>query len=313
MVAPPRAVNEGGNPPAKDIIGERHLSSVSEKILTEGIEQHFGERLRSVRPMGGCIGEVYKVDLAGGTALVAKVDREGASHLEREAYMLRYLRERSELPVPEVYHGSNTLLLMEFVEGSSRFSEGAERHAAELLATLHNITAGAYGHERDTLVGSLDQPNPWTESWVEFFREQRLLYLARVAHDAGRLPAGDLERIHRLAGRLDDHLEEPERPSLIHGDVWSANVLARGDRITAFLDPAIYHADPEIELAFISLFNSFGKPFFDRHEEIRGLRPGFFEERCALYNLYPLLVHVYFFGGSYLDSVRGTLRQFGIS
>ena len=285
---------------------------MSEKILTEGIEEHLGERLRRARPMGGgCIGEVYRVDLADGTTLAAKVDREGASHLEREAYMLRYLRENSELPVPEVYHGSETLLLMEFVEGSSRFSEGAERHAAELLSGLHGITAEAYGHERDTLIGSLDQPNPRTESWSEFFRDQRLLYMARVAHEAGRLPAEDLERVEQLAERLDEYLEEPGRPSLIHGDVWSANVLAKGDRITAFLDPAIYHADPEVELAFISLFNSFGEAFFEHYREMSPIRPGFFEGRRDLYTLYPLLVHVYFFGGGYLSSVRSTLRRFG--
>ncbi len=286
---------------------------MSEKILAEGIEEHLGERLTSARPMGGgCIGEVYKVELEDGTKLVAKLDRDGEAHLEREAYMLRYLHENSELPVPEVYHGSETLLLMEFVEGSSRFFEGAERHAAELLAALHGITADAYGHERDTLIGSLDQPNPWTESWVEFFRDRRLLYLADVAHDAGRLPAEDLERVERLAECLDEYLEEPERPSLVHGDVWSANVLAQGDRITAFLDPAIYHADPEIELSFISLFNSFGDTFFERYAEIRGIRDGYFEERRDLYNLYPLLVHVYFFGGGYLGSVRSTLSRFGL-
>jgi fructosamine-3-kinase len=254
---------------------------VTERMLAEDVERHIGERLLSARAMGGgCIGEVYKVELAEGTTLVAKVDREGESYLDREAYMLRYLRERSELPIPEIFYGSETLLLMEFIEGSSRFSEGAERHAAELLAALHGVTAEAYGHERDTLIGSLDQPNPWTESWVEFFRDQ--------------------------------YLGQPEQPSLIHGDVWSANVLAEGDRITAFLDPAIYHADPEIELSFISLFNSFGSAFFERYKEIRGIRDGFFEERRDLYNLYPLLVHVYFFGGGYLDSVRATLRRFGL-
>jgi fructosamine-3-kinase len=286
---------------------------VVEKVLAEGIEASLGERLRSARPMGGgCIGEVYRVELADGTALVAKVDREGASHLDREAYMLRYLREKSELPVPEVYHGSETLLLMEFVEGSSSFSEGAEHHAAELLAALHGITDDSYGHERDTLIGSLNQPNPQTGSWIEFFRDQRLLYLANVAHDAGRLPSEDLARIERLAGKLEDYLEEPEQPSLIHGDVWSANVLAKGDRISAFLDPAIYHADAEIELAFISLFNSFGEPFLERYAEIRPIRPGFFEVRSDLYNLYPLLVHVYFFGGGYLGSVRSTLSRLGL-
>jgi fructosamine-3-kinase len=132
---------------------------VAERIIASGVEASLGERLKSARPMGGCIGEVYKVELEDGTSLVAKVDTEGDSYLEREAYMLRYLREKSDLPVPEVFHGSETLLVMEYVEGSSRFSVGAERHAAELLAELHNITADAYGHERNTLFGSLDLPN----------------------------------------------------------------------------------------------------------------------------------------------------------
>jgi fructosamine-3-kinase len=285
---------------------------VAERIVADGVESALGERLLSARPMGGgCIGEVYKVELESGTRLVAKVDWEGESHLEREAYMLRYLRERSNLPVPEVFHGSETLLLMQFVEGSNHFSDEAQRHAAELMAGLHGITGDTYGHEQDTLVGGLNQPNPSTGSWVEFFRDQRLLYLANVAHRAARLPAEDLKRIERLAERLGEFIEEPDRPSLIHGDVWSGNVLAKGGMITAFLDPAIYHADPEIELAFISLFDSFGNPFFERYREIRGLRDGFLETRRDLYNLYPLLVHAYFFGGGYLGSVRGILGRFG--
>jgi fructosamine-3-kinase len=284
---------------------------MSEKVIAEGTEVSLGERLLSARPLsGGCIGEVYRAELEDGSTLVAKVDREAESHLEREAYMLRYLREKSDLPVPEVYHGSETLLLMEFIEGSSRFSKGAEHHAAELLASLHDVTADAYGHERNTLIGSLDQPNSWNESWVEFFREHRLLYLADVAHESGRLPTEDRARIDRLAEKLDELIEEPEQPSLIHGDVWSANVLAKGDLISAFLDPAIYHADREMELAFISLFNSFGQNFLDRYREIRGIRDGF-ETRRDVYNLYPLLVHVYFFGGGYLGSVQSTLSRFG--
>ncbi len=282
-----------------------------EGIIAEGVEGTLGERLLRARPMGGgCIGEVYRAELSSGMSVVAKVDRAGESHLEREAYMLRYLREKSELPVPEVYHSSERILLMEFMPGGGDVS-GAQVHAAELLASLHGVTAGAYGHERDTLIGSLSQPNPWTESWVEFFRDQRLLYLAEVANEAGTLPANLRDRIEKLAGRLGELLEEPEGPALVHGDVWGGNVLAERDEITAFIDPAIYHADPEIELAFISLFGTFGEPFFRRYGELRPVRPSFFEERRHLYNLYPLLVHVYFFGGHYVGSVEGTLDRLG--
>ena len=89
-------------------------------------------------------------------------------------------------------------------------------------------------------------------------------------------------------------------------------MLARDGRITAFLDPAIYHADPEIELSYISLFNSFGETFMRRYAEMRPIREGFFEARRHLYSLYPLLVHTYYFGGGYPGSVRDVLRRFGV-
>jgi fructosamine-3-kinase len=67
-----------------------------------------------------------------------------------------------------------------------------------------------------------------------------------------------------------------------------------------------------MELAFISLFNSFGDSFFERYKEIRPIKPGFFEARRDLYNLCPLLVHTYYFGGGYLGSVQNILGRFGI-
>ena len=135
------------------------------------------------------------------------------------------------------------------------------------FAALHGITADAYGHERDTLIGSLDQPNPWTRELGGVLpRAERLLYMARIAHDAGQVAGGGCAQVGGV-GRASwkTFIGEPNPPALVHGDVWSANVLAKGHRITAFLDPALYHADPEIELSFIGLFNSFGAAFFERY------------------------------------------------
>ncbi|MEJ2121339.1 MAG: fructosamine kinase family protein [Alphaproteobacteria bacterium] len=275
------------------------------------IEAAIGRRPVRLSPLsGGCIAEIYRADFEDGERLVAKL--AGADgDLTLEAYMLEYLAEHSALPVPAVVHGTADLLIMDYIETSGSLTAGAERHAAELLAALHSVTAPAFGHERDTLIGPLHQPNPQTASWRDFFRDQRLLHMARVAMEAGRLPGTTMARIETLAGRLNQWIEEPDKPSLIHGDMWGGNVLARDGRIAGFVDPAIYHADPEIELAFSTLFSTFGAPFFERYDEIRPLKPGFFEVRRELYNLYPLLVHVRLFGGGYLGGVEATLKKLG--
>ena len=260
---------------------------------------------------GGCISAVYRVRFATGRSLIAKVDEDDAGILPVEAFMLRYLAGNTVLPVPEVSHASERLLIMSDVPGDSRFGPAAERHAAELLAALHAHTAPAYGFERDTVIGGLHQPNPPTELWLPFFRDQRLRHMAGEAVRAGRLPADLRLRLERLCLRLEDLLPEPARPSLIHGDVWTTNVLSEGGRITAFLDPAIYFAHNEMELAFITLFATFGGDFFARYHELRPIAPGFFEARRHLYNLYPLLVHVRLFGEAYVNSVAQTLQRFG--
>jgi fructosamine-3-kinase len=280
--------------------------------LFQKVEQVSGVAATGVEPLsGGCIGEVYKVRLADGTAVVAKVDDGPQPKLAVEGFMLRYLAEKSRLPVPAVLSSEPGFLLMAFLSGRNHFPPVVQEDAAELLAALHSITEKAYGFEQDTLIGGLYQPNPWYDSWVDFFREQRLLYMSREAMEAGRLPVALFKRLEAFSNRLEKWLPEPEQPSLIHGDAWSGNILASSERITGFVDPAIYYADPEIELAFTTLFGTFGEPFFERYSAIRPLRPGFQEERRDIYNLYPLLVHVRLFGGSYVSSVDQTLHRFG--
>jgi fructosamine-3-kinase len=251
------------------------------------------------------------VRFVNGESLIAKVDENARPVLATEGFMLHYLAEHSNLPVPAVIHCTDRLLLMSYLPGDSRFNRDAQAHAAELLAALHGVTAPAYGLEQATLIGGLHQPNPWTDSWLEFFREHRLLFMANEGLRTGRLPQSILPRLEKFCTRLDNWLVEPERPSLLHGDVWTTNVLAVDGKITGFVDPAIYYGHPEIELAFTTLFGTFDRPFFDRYQELRPIPDGFFEERRDIYNLYPLLVHVRLFGGSYVQSVDRTLRRFG--
>lgn len=265
----------------------------------------------SASPMsGGCIGDVYKVQLSNRETVVAKVAEKG-SGLKLEGFMLRYLAQHSDLPVPVVLHDDDCVLLMSYVENAGGLGDLAQEHAAELVASLHGVTADKFGFACDTVIGGLHQPNPWTDSWLEFFRDQRLMAMGSAALAAGRLPALVMGKLERFCGHLDTWIADDAPASLIHGDMWTGNVLADGDRIAGFIDPAIAYADAEIELAFTTLFGTFSNAFFDVYNDIRPIRPGFFEARRDIYNLYPLLVHVRLFGGGYVGSVDRTLAKFG--
>jgi len=269
------------------------------------------------RLSGGCVGDVFLARFDGPPhRCVVKLDASPSPGLAIEGRMLDYLAEHSTLPCPRVLHCTDGMLGMEFIETSGSLSAEGESEAARLLADLHAIEPEdkptRYGLGFDTLIGGLHQPNAWSAGWPEFFADRRLREMARQAHEAGRLSGADRARIDALAARLDGLL--PARPpsSLVHGDAWGGNVLCAGGRIAAFIDPAIYYGHAEVELAFITMFSTFGRRFFDAYDGLRPIEPGFWEERRELYNLYPLLVHARLFGGGYVGSVRRILDRFGV-
>ena len=282
--------------------------------LRRRLEEVVGARIfqEGRLPVGfGLIG--LSAQLADGRKVAVKARAQGVdADLTLEAYMLEELSRQSALPVPRVLFAAPDLLVMDFIEtDGGGITPSVERHAAALIAGLHATPRASFGYERDTLIGPLPQENPLSDRWIPFFRDHRLMAMARKAYAEGSLTAPLLARIDHLAERLEAFLLEPLHPSLLHGDLWTGNVLVRGGRVAGFVDPAIYCGHPEIELAFGTMFGTFGRAFFEGYESVLPLEPGFHEVRCGIYNLYPGLVHVRLFGAGYLDGVDSTLSRLG--
>jgi fructosamine-3-kinase len=283
--------------------------------VKERLETALGARVTALASMPVGFGLAgFKANLADGQRLAVKARQASARvDLSLEGYMLGELARHSTLPVPAVRLCEPDLLVMDFIEtDGGGITPQVERHAAELIAALHAVPRPSFGYERDTLIGPLPQPNPQMDRWISFFRDHRLLAMARAAQGEGKLPAKLLVRLERLAERLDSYLTEPRHPSLLHGDLWTGNVLVRGQRIAGFVDPAIYCGHPEIELAFTTMFGTFGPAFFEAYDALLPLEPGFHELRSELYKLYPTLVHVRLFGSTYLPPIERTLAQLGL-
>jgi fructosamine-3-kinase len=278
--------------------------------VRQAVERALGAGVRSATAMGGgCIAPVFRVTLDDGCEVVVK----SGTGLAIEAWMLVWLAEHTSAPVPRVLHAAENILVLSLLDGdSSGLSAKAEAELGAIVADLHGVHGRTFGFERDTVIGGLHQPNPPTSRWRAFFRDHRLLHMAGEAGRAGRLPARARSRIDALAGRLERWIDDDMTPAAIHGDLWGGNIVSSNDRITGLIDPALYYADPEIELAFMTLFGSVGDRFFRSYGERIALRPGFFEARRDLYNLFPLLVHVRLFGGGYVAQVERTLDRFGV-
>src|SRR5262245_8945711 len=153
-------------------------------MVKERLATALGQRVTTVATMPVGFGLTgFKADLADGRRLAVKARRDSARvDLRLEAYMLRELARHSTLPVPAVHLSEPNLLVMDFIETDGGGITGdVERHAAELIAALHATPRPSFGYERDTLIGPLPQPNPQMDHWIPFFRDHRLLAMARAA------------------------------------------------------------------------------------------------------------------------------------
>ena len=258
----------------------------------------------------GQIGAVYRVETAEGAYLV-KSSEEGTK-LQIEAQMLVDLQEAG-LRTPEVIAVAENYLAMEWIESANFSRSLQENDAAQQLAALHRVGNAdrMYGYYYDTTIGPFPQHNEQTQyNWALFLAEMRIMPMARYCYDNDRFSGEFLNIIEKLCQRLYSFMDMTAMaPSLLHGDVWSGNVLY-GQKGACFIDPAIYYGDREMELAFILLFDTFGEIFFNRYGEEHALSPEFYETKVPLYQIYPLLVHVALYGNTYLGPLERIVKRF---
>jgi fructosamine-3-kinase len=266
---------------------------------------------RARRVAGGDINEAFRLELADGRAAFLKC-RAGAPAGEYglEAAGLAWLGEvAGGLPVPEVLAVVDEAgirgLVLEWVDEGRLDAAGEERLGAG-LARIHAAGAPGFGAmppgagDAPLRFGAVELPAgpvPGDAPWWRHYGE-RVERLAALARDTGRLDDAASAAIAAAVGRLEAVAGPDEPPARVHGDLWSGNVLAAADGAPWLIDPAAHGAHRELDLAMLRLFGAVSARTLAAYEEVHPLAPGH-EERVALWQLQPLLVHAILFGGSY--------------
>jgi protein-ribulosamine 3-kinase len=238
-----------------------------------------------------------------GRASFAKVlPLEEAGRLEAERGGLEALARTGLLRVPAVEGDGrdedNAWLLLEWLE-LQPLGEASGAALGTALAALHRIAQPRFGWERDNYIGGSVQPNGWSDDWLAFWRERRLMAQLRLAA-RNRLPSRLIDRGERLAAdcRAFFTTYVPAK-SLLHGDLWGGNAAALPDGTPVAFDPAVYVGDREADLAMTTLFGGFPADFHAAYANAWRPDDGF-RARRDFYNVYHVLNHANLFAGGYV-------------
>ncbi|HBH07437.1 MAG TPA: ketosamine-3-kinase [Flavobacteriales bacterium] len=247
---------------------------------------------------------------ASGETYFAKCKKKGQDTFEKEANGLKYLRNQSEFLIPEVKevvkNSAFSGIIMEYIHTDS-FTPKVSEFFGQFLAGLHLCKSSSFGWHEDNFIGDLPQVNNPSVHWVEFFVNFRIEPLFNKAAELGLLNPTDFRIWTRLQSRLMG-LFPREKPSLIHGDLWSGNALCSHGQ-PALIDPACYFGFREMDLAMMHLFGGFDKIVFDAYNDRYPLEKDW-KERIDLCNIYPLLVHLILFGRPYYPALIGAMKKY---
>jgi protein-ribulosamine 3-kinase len=261
--------------------------------------------------VGGNINTAAQVFSSEGLYFVKWNPEDSVDMFEWEARGLDLLRSTEAIYIPEVIgygkYRDKTYLVLEYIDPVVPKTDYWESFG-QSLALLHSHTQSKFGLHFDNYIGSLPQINTLTDNGITFYIEQRLQPQAGMALYKGLISKELYNKFQKLYQRLPDLLPV-ERPALLHGDLWSGNVMVNEQGDAALIDPAVYYGLREAELAFTTLFGGFDERFYDAYDEAFPMEDGF-QERIPIYNLYPLLVHLNLFGTGYLSGIERVLNRF---
>jgi protein-ribulosamine 3-kinase len=258
---------------------------------------------------GGCINHGGKLETSQGSYFLKWNDRQRFPGMfKAEAKGLQLLSDANSVRVPNVVVVEEVeryqYLLLEFISAKTRTNDYWE-HFGTGLANLHLSTSEKFGLDQSNYIGSLVQQNHKSENWIDFFVQQRLNSQIRLATENNLIGKIERNKFEQLFNKLPSLLPN-EKPSLIHGDLWSGNLMTDEHGLPCLIDPAVYFGHREADLAMTFLFGGFDSRYLISYNEIFPLLPGY-EARFNIYNLYPLMVHLNLFGRSYLAQVVSIL------
>jgi len=292
---------------------------LTQKIIS-ALKNEYSLELKAFKAIGlggGCISNTAKLETSEGLFFL-KWNWQAPRHFfEAEAKTLQLFNDNSNeyliFPKPffsdeaDLANHCPAFLLTSWIE--PKYSIGEEEKLGRGLACLHRNTADFFGFNEVSFCGTTPQVNKPQDNWLTFFGCNRLAPQVELIKKKRTWEHSDDLLFERFMHKLPSLIpSDGAIPSLVHGDLWSGNVIY-SIQGPALIDPAAAYCHREYELGMMLLFGGFSKRVFDSYLESWALEPGW-RERATVYQLYHLLNHYLLFGGGYKLQALQIIRKY---
>lgn len=260
---------------------------------------------------GGSINATYKITSTAHSFFVkTNTTSTFKTGFTEEVLGLQFLNTHNIITPTIIYEGvflNEIFLVLSWVDSGAK-TNLFWQNFAEQLVHLHQQTEVEFGLGYSNYMGSLLQKNTRFNNFSDFFIENRLKPQVKLAYDNNKLQQKHLKQFEALYVELPA-IFPIEKPSALHGDLWSGNFICSNNEKAVFIDPAVYYGHREMDIAMTQLFGGFSEGFYKNYQDLFPLA-SCFNLRTNFYNLYPLLIHLNLFGNSYLGSIENIITKF---
>ncbi len=282
-------------------------------LINEFIANRLSQDVLNISPLqGGDINDTFLIQTPGCQYVLKRNKKMRFPQMfEKEAKGLNKLSFNGVI-TPQVIdifeHDEDQFLILAHIQ-SEEPKHNFWKNFGHALSNLHMNSQEYFGLTYPNYIGSLEQLNDKKNSWETFFIENRIQPLVQKAFERQLLDKKHLGWFDGFSKALPNIVPK-EKPALIHGDLWSGNLMCGMRQTPVFIDPAIYYGHREMDIAMTKMFGGFDRTFLDYYNEIFPMEIGW-EKRMSIHNLYPNLVHLILFGKSYLRGIEGVIKVFG--
>jgi fructosamine-3-kinase len=250
----------------------------------------------SATPIGaGHYNDSFYIDSEKGMFVLRIAPADSVPKLFYEVDMMKsepaiheLVKKHTDIPVPGIIYFDFSrkcidadFLIMEFLEGSpGSFKDGL---LGRYVRQLHNIEGDYFGYP--------ERAAPTSQNWPEIFAT----YVELIFGDCLSCGIIDRRQYDWFLSVYEKHLPAvvDVRPSLLHLDLWTQNILTVDGEITAILDfDRGLFGDVELEFAVLDTYGYATEEFFEGYGKPRPVDAGA-QIRRRLYIVYELIKYAF--------------------